>query len=223
MVYRRSYGYRKRRFVKPRQEAGLSKLQQALSIAKKAYTGVKYLKYLVNAEKKFHDYTTTANVDWAGNLFQMADIDQGDTGNTRDGNQIAPRSIQNTLRLRKHASATDTLVRMILFEDLQADYNLPTTITTVLQDDTTTKGVISPINSVLVSRFRILRDKRYILNTDRPELLVKDFHNLGNHYKYADGTGTNYVGRTLFMILISDEETNVPAIEFYSRIRFMDN
>jgi hypothetical protein len=72
-----------------------------------------------------------------------------------------------------------------------------------------------------LSRFRVLMDRRYTLNTNKPEVLTKLNRTFSRHIKFTDAQVPNL--NDIVILAFSDEATNFPAINIQSRIRFYDN
>ena len=130
--------------------------------------GLKFLKSIVNAEKKFHQATSSPTSSSTGSITQVSAIAQGDTASTRDGNSILAKYMTFRSRIVKHASATNTSVRIIIFVDLLNTGTTPT-FADLLSDPS------SIISNKLIgssSRFWILKDVEECVYAEKPELTV---------------------------------------------------
>lgn len=195
-------------------------------LAKKAATGV--VKYYLNPEYKFLDYTTAASPitpSSAGTVIaNPCLVALGDTSTDRNGNSIKITSILLRATIAKHASAPSTRVRVIMFSDVSSAGAIPS-IGSVLQTITNDDGVISPMNRLNGSRFRIWMDKTYTMDTDSPTKGINSFRKCSHHIKYLDGTAaaTSLGQGPIYLAFISDQSANLPTVELYTRMRFLDN
>lgn len=214
MAYKR-YG-RKRYRKRYRQRRGGNSMW---NIAKKAANGI--VKYYLNPEYKFLDNSGQVNPSSTGQVISGNGlIAQGDTDITRDGNSIKVTSWLHRITLEKNASATSTRFRIILFSDVSSAGAVPA-VTDLLQ----TASVISPLNRVNGSRFHVLQDKTCVLDTDTPQKVFEFYKKMQHHIKYLDGTAnTTSLGQgSLYVLILSNEATNTPTMNYYSRMRFLDN
>lgn len=184
---------------------------------------VSKLKNLINVEFKKHDVVASINPGTAG-VFQLLNgVPAGDDFNARDGRQVRIKSIQMNLRCLKNPSATNTVFRMLLVIDKQSNTAGPTAAN--ILDLTTATAVDAHRNLDYRKRFVILKDVRFCVNADTPEKIV-DFYKRLDMKEVFDGTaGTigDISTNSIYLLLISDEATNTPAVLYNSRIRFIDN
>jgi len=194
-----------------------------LQIASKALHGVKYLKGLVNAELKFFDTKdadTGEAFSWDGLVAILSSIPAGDSGQTRDGNSILAKSSYLQAVFTKHASATITQIRVILFLDKEYKPNSQIAATDILEESGHIGATICPMNQYTGHRFKILQDKRFTLTTDRPSYTMKLYHKLNTHFKFTSSYMNDQVLGYLF---ITNEETNTPHVIWWHRLRYYDN
>ena len=190
-------------------------------IARKVWRDVKYLKSIVNVEKKYLDVTdsrTYSNLLFAQLLNGIA---QGDTSITRDGDSVKWISLFIRVNSVINAAASATRVRLMLLRDKQPNTGLSST-TNILADNT---NILSPRNLDWNYRYKVYKDMVIHLNTDRPEKEIKIFMKLKFHTRYTDNGATvaSISTNTLLLCFMSDEAVNEPTVTFYSRLRFIDN
>lgn len=213
MAYRqRRRTFRKRRTYR-RRSGGM------WNIAKKAAS--KLVKYYLNPEYKFLDDTSTTTVSSAGSIdATICTLAQGDTVNNRNGNSIKVTSHLLRYTITRNSLADTTSIRLVLFTDVSSAGVGPS-VTDVLQN----ASVLSPLNQVNGSRFKILMDRHYSLSSDRPIITSQYFKKMNHHIKYLDATAnSSSLGQgPIYMLMISNQATNTPTLAFQSRMRFLDN
>ena len=79
-----------------------TKKYNVLDIATKAWEGVKLLRELVNAEKKFFDQSSVGNISWNGAVIHLTNITQGDLSNQRNGKSVLLNGFLMRLLLRRN-------------------------------------------------------------------------------------------------------------------------
>lgn len=217
MPYRRRT-YRRRR---PAARRGYG-IRDYAAMAASAYSGVKYLKSLVNVEK--HPLLTNATVtpdNVTGTFSCLNLVAQGDTNTSRTGNSILMRSVNINIRYSINASASHSTIRTILFWDKEANGSTP-----IISDILATASALGNYNHDEASRFQVLYDKPLVLsNTGTQELYKRIYKRLQRHTHF-DGTTAavaDIVDYSLWLFFVSDEATNVPAINFNSQVLFIDN
>lgn len=144
----------------------------------------------------------------------------------RNGNSILAKNLLFRLNVDINpSSTTDVTFRMILLIDTDNLGGAPSP-TDILQD--TALPTISPLNrtTTLGGRFKILSDK--IVNLSAAGQRSRTFNiykNLQHHIKYGGTSAFNLDSRSgaIYVLLTSDDNTNQPATQFYSRIKFIDN
>lgn len=194
------------------------------SMAKKAFYGVRMLKGIVNSEKKTFTTTINANQNTTALVQCLNLMAQGDDYNLREGRSILAKSIEYKLLITANvASTANQYIRIVVFQD-----------TTLDGTNTPTAGeLISNVSSlrnpdpVYMKRFIILSDKQIYLspNSGSGNLVCEYYKKLSHHIKFA-GTGAvvgNMGEGSIWMILVSDQTTNVPNILGETRLRYYDN
>lgn len=172
----------------------------------------------LNVEYKYHAVSSSLNPALAGAVLSLSRIAQGDTEQTRDGNNCKAKSLWAKWTMYKHASATATFVRMIWFIDTQNISGSAPSVTDVLQ-------------SADVNEFKNHNNrKRFVFMKDIViDLGDKTTHN-GEWYKKMsmqltfDGSAdTDTVDKSLYLLYLSNEATNTPTLLIKHRLRFVDN
>lgn len=228
------------RFRKPRgfaDRVGDLSLRDVAATAAAAYKTGKYLVSLMNTEMKTLSTTATGvSVDYNGTVVNLSNIAQGTDVNTRDGDSILLQYCSMSVIAFNHASATfGGYVRILVFRDNEQDGVDPTP-GNVLDTVGSPMAVVSPYNFFTCMagtnrkhRFEILHDQviRLTPTTDITNMLQwEQFYKGGNkHILYdaaASADASNREG-ALFLLMVSDQPTNTPTVNYFNRILFTDN
>lgn len=215
---RRGRSYRRRRA--PRNVFYKRGANKALRLARMAIG-------MLNSEKKYIDFSNNAfTIPITGTMILLNPLIQGTTATTRIGNQVRCKNVLMRFNLTLDSNATRTYIRCMLLWDRQPNGALPG-----LDDILETVGtggmvVNSPLERDFAFRFKLLRDKRYTVYTDKPIVFVKWFIRLGRRIRYDDsnaGDITDIATNSLIFVMVSTEATNTPGGAIFSRLRFIDN
>ncbi len=197
------------------------------SYARSTWRAIKSIKKRLNTEYKFHDVAANVTiVDASGVITQLSNIDQGLTDITRIGAQIKASFLDVRWNLFANASATTTIVRLMLIEDKQTNQAIYTTAD-LLAVVTSLNSLVSHKNLDNKYRFRILRDKSF--NFSGPNGITTKNGQwripLNKRIRY-DNTGNgiaNITSVSYSLLVIGNEVTNDPNLIFQSRLSYVDN
>jgi len=191
-------------------------------------------------------YSAATDISTTTALTLLNGISQGDTTITRTGGQVRLTSvhIKGTVTADPLNLLSDQY-RMMVVWDAQANGAAPTlsgTVTSILDVTTITDLLIAPYNYSAMDRFKILMDKRVIINrrvvadtdpatgaTQEYQPIVKPFNKrfkLGRTVRYAvnssTGTITDISTNSLYFIVVGNvaPASVNPTIQFSSRIYF---
>lgn len=229
--YYKKYSYRRKGYKKPNQyqkNTGTSALiprnwGSAWTVAQRALAIATGLKGLINSEKKYHDKTTTALVSFSGTVEGLSHIAQGDDVGNRDGNSILARSLWVQLDVKGNTAQTSTVTRVVIFIDTENTGTTPTA-SDLLQVTGSQASVDSPLNVDHTSRYVILLDKKFTNSLNgQMRLTFKKYIKLYKHIKYTGSSATDTYKNNIYILYISDVNTDDPQITYYSRLGFMDN
>lgn len=227
---------RKRQFVRMGGKALAAYQRPSVgSIAKAAWSGVKYLRTLVNSEVHKHDVAPTSQaIGTTATIIQLNAIAQGDTVSSRTGNSILAKYLAVKMSLAIHGSATNTVVRLIIFIDHQQIADTAPGTTDLLNSNST----LAHIQTNTVGRFEVIKDWFITLDSaSRASFttqLYKNFAGRTQRGRYYDsGTGLhckfNGTGSTdiqsngIYFLMLSSEATNTPTLTYSARFGFHDN
>lgn len=180
---------------------------------------VNFIKGLVNSELYTADTTANINPSSTGSIIPLNEIAQGDDVGNRTGNSILAKSLLIRIIAAMNATAITTFVRIIVFQDTSSLGTLPT-VGDVLQTVSTT----APLDVDHFGRYVILRDKLLSMDdSSRQTFNLKWFLRLNTHIKFTGTTASDYYKNSLFMLILSDQATNTPSLEYNVRLRYHDN
>lgn len=221
--YRRRVGYRRRRRRVVRRPQYTS-LGSAMHLARRAAQGVYYLKGLVNSELLKHDSSLSTYTDLsnAGVIFHLTGISQGDTQSTRTGNSIFVRSVD--IRLFFKTVHSHNLVRVALVADSQQLGDTLPSYTDIYDSSGSTIAPLSHLNSGTVGRFRILYSRTFVLDDgEYANKAVKIFKKLRHHVRYNGTISTDIQKGGLYLVMVSNDGTNMPQYVMDYRVSYHDN
>lgn len=205
----------------------------ARKASKALYLASKVAKSL-NVEKKYHDIYHVGNLSGAGAPYiaLLNGVAQGDTGETRDGDQIKCLKLGIKGRVANGQAASDAYRFMIIL-DRQADGTAPT-LAEILQNT----RVNSMNNMDNKMRFKILKDKFFSIggtsqsNTTR---CIEEWVDLSKIFKKSgqglrirySGTGSavgDIASNSVWLLLFNRSgTTDGSSFDFDSRLRYVDN
>ena len=192
----------------------------ALGIASKALATALMVKKLVNVERKYHSPSLNTTISSTGNVSgNLLNIPQGDGSGNRDGQSIRITSFQMKGTVKMNASATSSVVRLMLVADLRSENSTPN-ITDILE----TASPSSLISHIAAGQFLVLKDWRFALNDNGNQTKVINYYQkMDKVLKYAGGTTGAPENYNLVLVKVSDEATNVPTLDAHFRFRYIDN
>lgn len=231
IIYKYYYMARPRSGYKPKAKSTYySKFKRGVSLAAKvAQTAATVAKIasMVNSEKQYYDNNTllvTRNPTPTGTVDIMSGIPQGDDNGQRTGNSIKLNSLYITMQGGMSASATQTFVRMILFEDKFNTGTAPTAANVLGLTLTTGWSVIAPLNVDFSTRYKVLLDKRIALSQNgKQNFIFKKYIKTQRHVHYTGPAATDTYNGNIYLLLLSNESTNTPTIYFNCRVGYYDN
>jgi len=218
MVFHRR---RHRRFGRRARRPG-GRSRNWAGLAMKAYKGFRFIRGLVNVEKKYFDITPISGaITNTGSVTNLTATAQGDDVANRNGNSI----LGKTMYIRFHwyrdvvnTAATNT-VRMIVVKDME---NTGSAIT--VTDLLATNTVDAPLNVDHTARYQIMKDKVYTLSLNGSEGVASHwFIRVNDHVKYTGSANTDIYKNQIYLVLLTSETANAPVCNLTSRFGFYDN
>lgn len=199
--YKRSYR------TKRRGKSTKAVAYQALSLAKKQARQV---------ELKNVETAISTAISSTGYVTSLAAVSQGDGNNDRTGDKINPTRLHVRGKLNLNASATSSLVRLIVYSYKSGT---STAVTDILPASPTVEDFKSDAKRYAS---KILYDKVLRINdVSMPEKYFQFSCKLPSYIAYNGGTTTPTVNG-VYMLLLSDESTNTPTPSINCRLHFKD-
>lgn len=191
------------------------------NIARLAWSGVKGIRALINAEKHFVDAATSGTISYStGSVLDFTQIAVGDTQSTRTGNSLLVNNITARIKYSKSASATASMMRVMLVLDNQQVADTPVTAASILNS----VSPISTMNRANLGRYKVLYSKKFILDANKPSQMVNIFKRFKRHHFRYNGTAVSDIQKGgLYLVTVHDEPTNIPTIDVNYSTAFYDN
>lgn len=174
---------------------------------------------LLNSEIKSHDHDEpTVTLAVGGETHSLFDPIQGLAVNHRVGNSVKVVGISIFLILKMNPAATQTNIRVILFWDRQANSNKVSPAG--LLENTAPDSYLE--NHM---RYRIAKifDTHYSYSISAKQGgLYRKGKRMSTVVKF-DGGVSIPTKNALVLLVISDEQVNLPTFRFKTRIKYVDN
>lgn len=216
--YRKRTYYRKRNYRK-RQLPWYSRKYSAFDIARKAYSATKYIKSMLNTERKFIDtsVTTAAVMPLTGVVHQLTPIAHGDLANNRSGRQVKLSSLHIKLTLFIGGAGLDSSRILIV----KSKTNQAPTLSTII--DVNGDPTYSFRNLDTVRDYKVIYDKAFVMTTaSTTEKHIEIHKKLSNKVQWEYNSNTIEYGH-IYLILCSNQAASEPSYIYNSRVRFVDN
>jgi len=218
----RSTRFRRRR---PYSFRGASRFKRGRGRPQGVWRAIRSINNRLTAEVKKADIACQdAAVDIAGVVFNLSAIAQGDTVNTRQGNQIKGKYLQlfGTVTL---AALANNVVRVIVVQDTKMTADTAPTVAQVLEGGTFNDQF--NITEQSAGRFNILYNKLFVNRIGPAQaeaIVIKKFFNIMKYPKphFNGANATDFDNNHYFLMIIpaTDEQG---AIDVTSRLGFYDN
>jgi hypothetical protein len=200
----------------------------AWSLAKRTAYGLNEIRKLINIETKFLDTVQVSTaIGTTGVVFSISSIAQGLTSQTRVGDSLKIQHIEVKGRINVNPAASNSVVRVLVFRDLDG-YGTAPTGADVMELDAAVSAPLSPYKFRNLQRFSILYDELMevqgiVQGTAGIPFSYSSSH--AGHILYlgtASAAASNGKG-SLYVLCVSDEATNAATLAFYSRVLFTDD
>ncbi len=183
--------------------------------------GLRIATSVFNVEEKVFDTMNNTNYTSSGTVENLSFIGQGSNYNQRDGLSVRARNLvfNYYVVFNSLGSATQT-VRVIILQDLEYQGSLPAT-TNILE----LASVVAPYLHYVGDRFRVLSDSGELVTSSKPGGFHKIVCPVNSHVTYKGTTTASADGWNgqLFALIISDQASNAPTVNWYARLDFVDN
>lgn len=219
------YSRRKRVAKKPQP---MSSADMAWTLAKRAWSGIQYVKQLVNSELYQHENSATGTCSTTGYITLLNNIAQGDGDGTRTGVSILQKGIYFSFRLRNSATTPEpaTCVRVMLVVDQQQVSDTSPTLSQILEVTTPPYSILSPLNGNLgVNRFKKIYDQTFSLDTvTNVQKQVKQYIRAPMHVRFNGSGNADIEKNGLYLVIFNDTSVSTqPSFFYQARIYYHDN
>jgi hypothetical protein len=229
IISRAKRGRKGRRGTAKRTDGVGQYASDAWSLAKRTAYGLNEIRKLINIETKFVDTVSgLAAATQSGVVTCVSQLAQGLTSTDRVGDSIRLQHIEVRGTIIINAAATNTTVRVLVFRDLDG-YGTAPTGADVLENVGGTVAPNSPYRFNRRERFSILYDEMFQVQS----ILAQGTSSAAFYYSSAHEGHVKYLAATasaaangkgsVYVMAISEEPTNTPTYDFYSRILFTDD
>lgn len=185
------------------------------------------MKYWSPPEQKFLDTTALGINTSAPRIILLNGIAEGTGVSQRVGRKIKMTSVQGRMSVYVSTATTSPSVRCMIVYDMQTNSTLAG-LGDILQVFTAGSDFISPYNLNNRDRFRVLWDKTYTVNAVNNERATFKFYKKLKLDTVYDNTGAIIddisTGSLLLLFFSSDRTVAAnPVVDYYARVRYMDN
>ncbi len=183
---------------------------------------VNMLRRYINTELHYIDATASTTATTTPTLVLLNGCATGDTATTRTGQSI--KMDRTDLRFQCSVNATSIInyVRIIAVVDRQ-----PNAAAMTAADLLVSNTPYSPYTFGSQQRFVPLYDETFALSTYGPGALTRVVSLATNQHVTFNtvngGTIADIVSNSVYLLFLSDQVANPPALTYYSRLWFVDN
>lgn len=199
---------------------------RAYSMARSAWTGLQYLKGLVNSET-FNADRTFALGATQSDIFGISRISQGDGQNERTGNSVLVRSIYLRGYMQVNPSVTgNTRVSLALVQDTQQISDTNPAVLDIFNSITPEAMINRSNTNNTAGRFKIIWRKNYNLTPSTgstPNINIDKYFKVYSHVKFNGTANTDIQKNGYYLVILTSEATNYPTVSMTSRICYHDN
>lgn len=191
----------------------LEKANRALAIGQQ-------IKRFINVEVKHHDNVfSPTNVTTTPIVVNLTAILQGDSNTQRNGTSIKPLGLTLRGAVSRNSAGGSQLLRLMIVNAKQQNGAHP--LAAELLEDPA--NPLTPKNYDDRYRSKVLYDRLFVLDgANQHELAFTISEKLFGHVTY-DGTASIPETGGIYLVALSDEDTNPPTIQWYNRVTFTDN
>lgn len=220
MPYKRNKSKRVKK-RKPRASSWYNKRYSVAQLAGKAWSGVKYIKGLVNSEMySLENSASGSTISTTPTVIHITATGSGDGESNRTGNSIYVKSYFIRGGFVIDPDIPTSFVRMVIVRDTQQVGDTAPAFNDVFSSN----SCFSVVNDTTKGRFDILCDRVYTLdNSGKRNIAFKCYIPMRSHVRY-NGTATTDIQRNgLYLMFISDQPTDTVSYSYGDRLRYHDN
>lgn len=185
---------------------------------------VAQLRGLLNTEFKYKDTSGTITAQSNTATFVLLNgITQGDTVSTRTGNTIRVKSVEINSQFILNPGLSNSVIRQLLVIPLKTNGMVPNFSDIIQAGGTNT---IAPRNLLLRSNFLILKDERIDLVAGHNSVVTHKCYrkvDIKTVYEVANTLISGISSHPIYVIYLSNMSTLGPSVNYYHRIRYLDN
>lgn len=201
-------------------------VEDAASLGARTLQGLNQLRRLINVETKVANTNAASSTfGTGGSVVCISQIAQGTDYTSRVGDSIRIQGVELRSRITMSATATNSLVRVVVCRDLDGAGTAPS-YTDIFDAGLGATNALAQYNWLNRDRFSILYDEMFSLSLSSDQSLSigwKAAHE--GHVKYrgttaasaSDGKGS------IYLVFVSDETVNQPTYQYNARLTFTDN
>lgn len=207
-------GYRKGKRAYKFARKHQTEAKQALDLAKKVAR-------MVNVEYKRDIASYNSTITNTGVIEVLCNPAEGDTFNSRDGISVKPIRTSGRIFLLINPSATSSVVRFVLFRG-KNENRVTYTTSDVLH---TASGLTFQNPKDYQERFRtkVLYDRTYNLDSASRRSMVLNWNfKMYGHIQFGNNS-TEIENGGIYLLMITNEPTNVPTVQYTLQTTFTDN
>lgn len=195
-----------------------------VSPGKKALSELARLKRTLRQEIKAADWADTTAVSSIGDVDLITVVTQGDDQSERIGTIVNGKDLFIQGKITKHASATNSFVRYIVFSDRQQEADTVPATTVVLNSDDfeSLYDITNTERGVGLSRVNILMDKKFSLTASDPTALFELTIPWKKQVMWTGAANGTQLKNHLYLLKISTEATNTVSSDIRGRFRYTD-
>lgn len=217
---RRNYNRRRGRFRS--RKPWYKKKYSAMEVASKAWSAAKWLKSMVNVERKVLQTTNNTSISTVPAVTHLSAIPQGDTQSQREGNSVKAiyLGIRSTITCNISATSGSFNRIVVVLDTQQVGDTSPS-----WSDVFTSPDARSFLNPNTLGRFKILYDKVHnlTLGGNYENKYVEINIPLQHHLRYNGTASSDIQKGGLYYMVVGDQGTNTTTHNMNSRLRYVDN
>lgn len=196
-------------------------------VGKSAYHLGKKALSMLNVEYKCFEVQLTNNpITDTGVISQCTNIPQGDTVQSRDGNQLKITQMIFNYMITSNVSSVSSAVRVMIVHDKQTNGAIWTPAD-LFADASVFDVQVSPLNIDNNHRFRILYNKLHVIpfGSARSAVNRRFIKKMALKLRFKSSTPSiaDLTQDSLSVFMVSNEATNTPTVTFNMRLRYVDN
>jgi len=200
--------------------------EDAISLARRTMSGLNEIRKLINIESKIIDTNATRpSIPATGTVTCLTQVAQGLDYANRVGDSIRLQNLTLRARLFVNGSATNSVIRVVVFRDLDG-YGTAPTFGTVMDSLGGNSNPLASTSWLNRDRFSILFDEFLTLDVNGTQSMPLYYHSAHQgHVKYLGTTAaaaSNGKG-SIYLLFVADEATNTPTIAWNARVEFTDD